>query len=116
MDNYEYELEVGTLLYNIYNGNWAKIIKKNGTFGIKWCDKNSSVYGIYEAGLDKKSFNDVWYTAGSKRCPKVPKGFNYEPPSNQGREFCFWHSDIKTKTKYVKTLDLSFNYCPKCKR
>jgi hypothetical protein len=113
-DKIVYGLDLGTFLY--YNGSWAKIIKEHNEFGIQWCGDWEKVMGLNASCLKRDGREPLWKVAGEKGCPKVPEKYNYEPPNNQRREFCFWHPKVKTKTKYIKTLDIIFYYCPECKR
>jgi hypothetical protein len=109
-------LEPGLLLYRTYSDSWAKIIYENNEFGVQWLHNNLITFGIKTLGLDVFDFYSEWRIAGAGNCPSVPGKYNYEPPSNQGRKYCFWHPNIKTKTKHIKSLGAVFIYCSKCKR
>jgi hypothetical protein len=122
-------IEVGMLLYSLEEDSWARVIfdktrEKGDQIGIKFLDSFddddyeyiSEYWGPEDSGLNENDFGEYWRLAGSYGCPSVPKWIDYEPPSNQGRDFCFWHPRTKLKDKYVKEIDVVFNYCPKCKR
>ena len=116
-------LEPGMILYNITAHYWAVIVydenkSKDLRIGVKPFIKNTGGpwWGAEDACLNKYSFKNVWKIAGDAGIPEVPKEYKYEPPNNQGRRFCFWHSKIRTTSLYVKELNITFNYCPECKR
>jgi hypothetical protein len=122
-DDYIPGVAPGLLLYHIDRGDWAYVVfdkykLPNRKIGVQWeCAPSvSPFWGAARSCLNRNKFHRIWMIAGSKHCPKVPEKYNYEPPNNQGREFCFWHPEVKTKVRHIESLDAAFNYCPECKR
>jgi hypothetical protein len=113
-------LDVGMLLHLRDTDEWAKIIKIDEVFGIRWCKSTYRCDDVVmgsDACLEGRKFDNTWKIAGSVYSDEIPESLkNYEPPNNQGRTHCFWHPDINTKSKYIKKFDIFLNYCPKCNR